>query len=206
MNKLQQQLNSKKIVQIRFHGRGGQGVVTGAEIIAVAAFKAGKYAQAFPFFGVERTGAPIQAFARISEEPIIIREQIYDPNIVMIQDATLLSNPSVIAGTDKQTTFIVNTTKTAAEVAEIIALNPGSKLKPVVSQIIAIDATDIAMKIIGRNIVNTVILGTLAKITNLVGLKELTDTIKEKFSGKDEKIISNNIEAITAAYNQSHAE
>ena len=201
MRKLTTNNNSPRTTwQIRFHGRGGQGVVTGAEIIAIAAFKDGLYAQAFPFFGVERTGAPIQAFARVSQEPIIVREQVYNPDIIVIQDATLLSNPVVTAGAKTDTLFLVNTAKERGEVVSTLSANKQFKLNP--EQVVTIDATDIALKIIGRNIVNTVILGALAKKTSLVSLRALTETVTEKFSGKGEKIITSNVAAVTAAYEQ----
>ena len=107
--------------QVRIHGRGGQGVVTAAELIAIAAFNDGKEAQAFPSFGVERTGAPIEAFARISDKPIRTREHVYNPDVLIIQDATLLSTVDVGHGSDEHTFVIINTAKTKKEL----------KLKPI---------------------------------------------------------------------------
>lgn len=176
--------------QIRIHGRGGQGVVTAAELIAIAAFDAGKYAQAFPNFGVERTGAPIQSYARISSEPIITREQVYHPDILIIQDASLLENPDILKGTDKNTLFIIN----APENYQLPIKLPSKKiyLSP---------ATEIALKIFGRNIVNTVILGAFAKHSGLISLESLTKAVSEKFQEKGETIIKKNIQAIEIAFN-----
>src|SRR3990167_1796075 len=97
------------MIEIRIHGRGGQGVVTAAELIAIAAFKNGKQAQAFPSFGVERTGAAVESYARIDDQPIITRQQIYQPDILIIQDSTLLGNTDVAKGVSKKTVIIVNT-------------------------------------------------------------------------------------------------
>jgi len=179
------------MIQIRIHGRGGQGVVTAAELIAIAAYSEGKEAQAFPSFGVERTGAPIEAFARIDNKPIRTREHVYVPDILIIQDSTLLSTVDVTKGCNNKTIVIINTTK------------PKDKLNINLPKdnIFALDATKVALDEIGRNIVNTVILGALAKATNLISVESLEKAIKEKFKSKGEKIINKNINAIKKAYN-----
>jgi len=177
------------MIQIRIHGRGGQGVVTAAELIAIAAFKGGKQAQAFPSFGVERTGAPVESYARLDDKPIILREQIYRPNVLIIQDASLLDSVDVTNGADKKTIVIINTAKD----------KPSLKINLPQANIHTIDATKIALEIIGKNIVNTVILGAFAKITGLVDLESLKQAIQEKFSGHDE-LIAKNIKAIEKAY------
>lgn len=176
--------------QIRIHGRGGQGVVTAAELIAIAAFNDGQYAQAFPNFGVERSGAPIQSYARISEEPIITREQIYQPSVLIIQDASLLENPDILKGADKNTVFIINAPA---------AYQPPIKLPS--KKVYFSPATEIALKIFGRNIVNTVILGAFAKHSGLISLASLKKAITEKFKEKGESIINKNIQAIELAFN-----
>ena len=177
------------MIQIRIHGRGGQGVVTAAELIAIAGFKQGLEAQAFPSFGVERTGAPVESFARLDDKPIIVREQIKEPNILIIQDATLLDSIDVSKGADKKTIVIINTAKAKEDL----------KINLPKANIHTIDATKIALEIIGKNIVNTVILGAFAKITGLVNLESLKYAIREKFSGK-EALIDKNIKAIEQAY------
>jgi len=177
------------MIEIRIHGRGGQGVVTAAELIATAAFKGGREAQAFPSFGAERTGAPVESFARIDDQPIITRQQIYRPDILIIQDPSLLETPEVAKGVDKKTIIIINTAKTKAELKINFPLN----------NIHTIDATKIALEIIGKNIVNTVILGSFAKATGLISLKSLTEAIEEKFAGHNE-LIAKNIRAIERAY------
>lgn len=177
------------MIQIRIHGRGGQGVVTAAELIAIAAFKNGRQAQAFPSFGVERTGAPVEAYARLDNQPIIIREQIYQPDILIIQDASLLDSIDLTKGAGKKTIAIINTAKA----------KPDLKINLPKTNIYTIDATKIALDIIGKNIVNTVILGSFAKITGLVDLASLKLAIEEKFSG-NQVLIDKNIKAIEKAY------
>lgn len=175
--------------QIRIHGRGGQGVVTAAELIAIAAFYEGKEAQAFPNFGVERTGAPISAFARLDDQKIITREQIYQPTILIIQDQTLVDTAPVFAGTTKDTVVIINSSR-----------RDWPELKKRFKNLYLTPATEIALEIFGKNIVNTVILGAFAKYTRLVSLAALQYAIKEKFKDKGEAIIAKNILAVTRDY------
>jgi pyruvate ferredoxin oxidoreductase gamma subunit len=175
--------------QIRIHGRGGQGVVTAAELIALAAFYEGYEVQAFPSFGVERSGAPIQSFARISDQKIITREQIYGPSILIIQDSGLLTTADVLSGATKNTKIIINAQK-----------NKWPKLLAKFKHVYFSPATEIALEIIGKNIVNTVILGAFAKKTKLVSLKSLKKAIREKFKDKGQEIVNKNIKAIVRAY------
>lgn len=175
--------------QVRIHGRGGQGVVTAAEIIALAAFYEGFEVQAFPSFGVERTGAPIQSFARISKNPIITREQIYAPTILIIQDATLLDSVDVFYGCTKDTLIIINSPQ-----------NNWPKLNKKFKKLYFTPATEIALEIFGKNIVNTVILGALAKHSGLLSLSSLKKAINEKFKDKSPDIIKKNILAVTKDY------
>lgn len=179
--------------QIRIHGRGGQGVVTAAELIAIAAFHSGKYAQAFPHFGVERSGAPIKSYARIADEPILTREQISSPDILIIQDATLLEELTTMSGVDKETLIIIN----AARGFKLPRRLPSKN-------VYFSPATDIALEIFGKNIVNTVILGTFARHCDLISLDSLKLAIKEKFQAKGEKIIAKNIAAVTRAYQETY--
>jgi pyruvate ferredoxin oxidoreductase gamma subunit len=176
--------------EIRIHGRGGQGVVTAAELIAMAAFNEGLEAQAFPNFGVERTGAPIQAFARLDKKTIITREQIYNPTVLIIQDASLIGHVNVFEGINKNTIVIINAPK-----------NQKLNLKIASQKIFFSAATEIALEIIGKNIVNTVILGAFAKYTKLVSLASLEKAITEKFQEKGTEIVKKNILAIRRAYN-----
>jgi len=173
------------MIEIRFHGRGGQGAVTAAEILAKAAFQDGKYSQAFPFFGVERRGAPVLAFSRIDDKPIRQRYQVYEPNYVIVQDDGLLKVVDVFSGLKKRGKVILNT-KNSVEVKEEY-------------DVYKIDATGIALDILGVPIVNTVMLGAFAAATGEVSLDSIIKIIKETFPGK---IGEKNAEAAKIAYNQ----
>jgi len=184
-------MSINKLIEVRIHGRGGQGVVTAAELIAIAAFQDGRQSQAFPSFGVERTGAPIESFARIAAKPIRTREHVYKPDVLIVQDPTLLDTVNVTKGCNKNTIVIINTTKNKKQ----IKLNlPKENIYPV-------NATKIAIETIGKNIVNTTILGAFAKATNLVSLAGLKKAIKQKFKNKGTEIINKNIKAVEQAYN-----
>ena len=172
--------------EIRIHGRGGQGSVTAAELIAVAAFEDKKFSQAFPAFGVERRGAPVMAFARISDKPIRIRSQVYEPDYVVVQDVTLLDVVNVASGLKSDGKIIINTDK------------PKEKLKlSTDAQVVTIDATRIAMEILGRPIVNTTMLGAFCGATKEVGLDSLNEAISERFKGE---LGRKNLLAIKTAY------
>jgi pyruvate ferredoxin oxidoreductase gamma subunit len=176
--------------EIRIHGRGGQGVVTAAELIAISAFNDGWEAQAFPSFGVERTGAPIEAFARLDKKIIRTREHVYRPDVLIVQDASLIGTVDIEKGCKDDTIIIINTSKSAKDL----------KLKSPIKNIYVLDATKIALDIIGKNLANTVILGAFAKGTGLVTLESLKKAVKEKFGDKGKAIVDKNIKAIEKAY------
>jgi len=184
------------IIQTRVHGRGGQGVVTAAELIALAAFYDGKESQAFPFFGVERSGAPIMAFARVSNKPIKTREQVYRPDFLIIQDATLIDDAGILSGATSQTKLLINSPKTRAEIFKELKNNKNIKL----NNIYTTPATEIALEFIGRNIVNTVILGALAKHGGLFSLSALNKAVTTKLKAKGEKVLQKNLDAISKIY------
>jgi len=186
------QKEAGKMIEIRFHGRGGQGAVTAANILASAAFKQGKYVQAFPFFGVERRGAPVTAFTRIDDKPIRIKTQIYEPDIVVVLDPSLLDTVDVTAGLKDNGTVIVNTEKSKEEVLE--------KLKKKPAKLALVDATTIALDILGLPITNTAILGAVAKATGIVDLKYVQEAIKETFSGT---LGEKNAKAAEEAFNKT---
>ncbi len=171
------------MIEIRFHGRGGQGAVTAAEILAKAAFEDGKYSQAFPFFGVERRGAPVMAFTRINDEPIRRRYQVYNPDYVVVLDEGLLEVVDVFSGLGSHGMVIINTQGEAPE-------HKGSETH-------VIDATGIALEKLGLPIVNTVMLGAFAGATGQVSLDSIIKIIKETFPGK---IGEKNADAAKAAY------
>ncbi len=176
--------------EIRFHGRGGQGAVTAAELLAVAAFYDGKYSQAFPFFGVERRGAPVAAFARIDEKYIRIRSQIYEPDYIVVQDASLLDSVNVAEGLKPNGKVIINTEKTAAEIKPKLGLQNEAK-------IYTINATKVALDVLGVHIVNTAMLGAFAGATKEVTLDSIKKAIEKRFPGK---LAAKNITAVEEAY------
>ena len=158
------------MIEIRFHGRGGQGAVTAAEILAKAAFEDGKYVQAFPFFGAERKGAPVMAFSRIDDKPIRRRYQVYNPDYVIVLDDTLLEAVDVLSGLKEGGKVIINT-KNNVDFTEDV-------------ESFSIDATGIALDILGVPIVNTVMLGAFAGVTGEVSLDAIIKITKETFPGK----------------------
>ena len=169
--------------EIRFHGRGGQGAVTAAEVLAVAASKDRKWSQAFPFFGVERRGAPVMAFTRISDEFIRTRQQVYEPDYVVVLDSTLLEVTDVTEGMKEGGMVIVNTTKKPDLAVETKT----------------VDATSIALEEIGKPFVNTPMLGALAGATGIVSIESLIETIKERYPGE---IGEKNARAIKRTYEE----
>jgi len=181
------------MVQIRIHGRGGQGVVTAAELLAKAAFIDGLYAQAFPDFGVERSGAPIQSFVRLDRQAIITKEQVYKPDILIIQDSSLLNENEILEGIHPKTILIINSNKD-----KNIKLLLKNKIKS--ANIYLTPATEIAMELLGKNLVNTVILGAFIKATGLISINSLLQAIDEKFTDKGLPIISQNKKAVLKAY------
>lgn len=178
--------------QIRLHGRGGQGVVTAAELMSIAGFEGGKYAQAFPSFGSERTGAPVVAYCRFDTREIRRREPILDPNAVLIQDPTLLHSLDVFGGLVADGYILINANKTFDElgIADFVAQFPAD-------HVARVDATGLALKHVGRPVPNAALLGGFAAVTEEVTLDAVANAIRQKFSGR---IAQGNIAAATAAY------
>jgi pyruvate ferredoxin oxidoreductase gamma subunit len=175
------------MIEIRFHGRGGQGAVTSAELLALAAIGEGKYAQAFPSFGPERRGAPVVAFCRISDEPIKIRANIYEPDIVVVLDASLLKIVNVAAGLKPQGVLVTTSKDDAAQVKKDL------KLK---QRLAVVDAAKIAMEVLGLPITNTTLLGALVKVAEIVKKESFIHPLKERFG----RIADKNISAFDRAY------
>lgn len=178
------------IVEIRFHGRGGQGAVTAAQILAKAAVREGKYAQAFPMFGMERRGAPVQAFARISDGQINIRSNVYEPDIIVVLDRSLAYMTDVTFGLKKGGLAIFNSPLAPDEVRKRLGLD---------ARVVTVDATKIALSILGRSIVNTAMLGALVKATGLVKMETLEESIRESFAGE---IGDKNVEVVRRAHEE----
>ena len=183
--------------QVRIHGRGGQGVVTAAELLAVAAFNDGRHAQAFPSFGSERTGAPVVAFCRIAEREIRTRAPIDEPDALIIQDATLLNHPGLFSGLKPQGYVVVNTTKTWDEVSVASRISGLPKNHGLV-----VGATEIALKHLGRPLPNAVLLGGFAALTGVVSLAAAVAAVEDRFSGA---MRDGNVAAVTEAFNETHA-
>jgi pyruvate ferredoxin oxidoreductase gamma subunit len=163
------------ITEVRFHGRGGQGAWTASLLLARAGLKEQMYIQSFPAFGPERAGAPITAFTRISDEPIYLHSSIYEPDVVVVLDPTLLG-PNVADGVNPETTLVVNTNQTPLEVRESLGLGDVKTW--------VLDATSLALKVLGRPITNTAMLGSVVKATGIVRLDSLLMVVEERFPGR----------------------
>src|SRR5579871_3997076 len=180
------------MLQIRIHGRGGQGVVTAAEMLSAAAFLEGKHAQAFPSFGSERTGAPVVAFCRIADREIRVREPIQTPDALIVQDPTLFKALDVTEGLKTEGYLIVNTARSFAE----IHLDPlVASLPP--NHAVTVPATELAMKHIKRPAPNTALLGAFAAEVRIVSLDSVLEAIRRAFPGK---VGDANVEAAKEAY------
>ncbi len=179
--------------QVRIHGRGGQGVVTAAELLSVAAFLEGKHAQAFPSFGSERTGAPVVSFCRIDDQEIRLREPILDPDALVVQDPTLFKAIDVVQGLKPSGYLLVNSHRSLAELrlADVAARMPPG-------HVLTVPASEIAAKHIGRPLPNAALLGAFARLTGVVHLESVLAAIEEAFPGK---VGAANVAAATEAHN-----
>lgn len=176
--------------QVRIHGRGGQGVVTAAELLAQAAFYEGGNAQAFPSFGSERTGAPVVAFARIANETIRVREPIMEPDAIIIQDETLLGAIDVFSGLSPTGFAIINSTRALNDLGLSQTEIPSDRF-------IAVPATQLAIEHLGRPVPNAVLLGAFAALTQVVSLESVNKAITARFNSK---LATGNCAAASAAY------
>jgi pyruvate ferredoxin oxidoreductase gamma subunit len=180
------------MLQIRIHGRGGQGVVTAAEMLSVAAFQQGRHAQAFPSFGSERTGAPVVAFCRIDDREIRLREPIQAPDVLIVQDPTLLHQVDVFQGLGPDGYVLINTRRSFDELGlEDIAKRYRRE------RLITVPATEMAQKHLGRPLPNAVLLGGFAALSGLVTLDAVAHAIRDTFSGK---VADSNVAAATEAF------
>jgi pyruvate ferredoxin oxidoreductase gamma subunit len=177
------------MIEVRWHGRGGQGAVTSVELLALTAIGEGKYAQGFPSFGPERRGAPVAAFNRIDDHHIKIRSQIYNPDVVVVLDESLIGMVNVADGLKPEGVLIVNTAKSAKEIAEI------TKFK---GKIATVDGSSIAWKELGVPITNTTMLGALIKCTNAVNLDSVKGPVDHRFG----RIANKNLAAMKRAYDE----
>jgi pyruvate ferredoxin oxidoreductase gamma subunit len=178
--------------QVRIHGRGGQGVVTAAELLSVAAFQEGRFAQAFPTFGSERTGAPVVAFCRIDEKPIRLREPIAHPDALIVQDPTLLHQADLFGGLGNEGYLVINTSRSLDELGLTEFL---SRLRR--ERLATVPATELAREHLGRPLPNAALLGGFAALCNVVSLESVEAAIRARFPGETGE---GNVAAASAAF------
>jgi pyruvate ferredoxin oxidoreductase gamma subunit len=183
-------------LEIRWHGRGGQGTVTAAKVLADACLSGGRHVQAFPEYGPERAGAPLRAYNRISSHELRMHCPVLKPQVVSVVDATLLDSINVAEGSTEEAIFVVNSSKDPGEIRE--------KLKAEQKQrVFTIDATKIALDCIGRALPNAPMLGAICKVTSLITLEHLLEDVKKSFGKKfSQKIIDGNLEATRRGYEE----
>jgi pyruvate ferredoxin oxidoreductase gamma subunit len=184
---------NKDIFEIIFFARAGQGAKTAAELIAQAALKEGKFVQAFPFYGPERSGAPTKAYVRVSEKPIRQHEPIVDPDAVVVLDETLLASQDVSKNLDREEFLIINTKKSPEEVRK--------KVDHFLGAIHSLDALSMALQITGQPSINSVILGKVVQVTEVVKLESLIDEFRKLFERKlGKEMTEKNVKAIQEGY------
>lgn len=186
----------KKILEVRWHGRGGQGAWTASELLARAAISEGKYIQSFPEFGPERMGAPVTAFTRISTEPIHLHCAVYDPDVVAVLDPTLLKSVKVVDGLSEEGgSIIINTKDDPAEIRKQLGSNAG--------KLWVVPASEISIKILGMAITNTAMLGAVARVTKAVSLETIEEMVKERFRAD---VAEKNFAVVKEAYQEVRSE
>jgi 2-oxoacid:acceptor oxidoreductase gamma subunit (pyruvate/2-ketoisovalerate family) len=181
--------------EFRWHGRGGQGAWTASELLARAAIHEGKYIQSFPEFGPERMGAPVKAYTRISDEPIRLHCAVYNPGLAAVMDPTLLATVPVTKGLGEKGILIVNSPKEPKKLKEELKMTEGT--------VWTVHATDMAMRILGRPITNTAMLGAVARATEVVKMESIETAVKERFPGP---LAEKNIGVIKEAYKEAKPE
>jgi 2-oxoacid:acceptor oxidoreductase gamma subunit (pyruvate/2-ketoisovalerate family) len=181
--------------EFRWHGRGGQGAWTASELLARAAIQEGKYIQSFPEFGPERMGAPVRAYTRISDKPINLHCSVFNPDLSIVMDPTLLATVPVTSGLGEKGILIVNTPKEPNEIKEELEMKEGT--------VWTVPATDIAMRILGRLITNTAMLGAVARATEIVEMKSIKQVVEERFQ---DPLAEKNMGVIKEAYKEAKSE
>jgi pyruvate ferredoxin oxidoreductase gamma subunit len=190
---------SKEMLEIRWHGRGGQGAVTASKVFADSALAEGKQIQAFPEYGSERQGAPVKSFTRISDQPIMVHSQVTNPDIVVVLDPTLLKSVDVCDGLSEDGKLLVNSTETPQTLR--------AKLKIKGRKIYTVDATGISLKHIGKAIPNTPMIGALVKATGIIEIEGVVEDFQEKFKGKfRDDVVAGNVNSILEAYKEVKGE
>lgn len=181
------------MIEVRFHGRGGQGAVTSAELVALAAISEGKNAQSFPSFGPERRGAPVMSFTRVSDEPIRLRSGIREPDVVVVLDPALIVVGGALSGLKKDGIIVVNTKKKLADIKKEFSIT---------HRMAVVDATKIAMELLGLPITNTTMIGALVKATGIVKIESLTEPLHHRFG----RIAEKNIQVCQKAFEETLVE
>lgn len=184
---------------MRIHGRGGQGVVTAAELLSIAAFSEGRQSQAFPTFGSERTGAPVVAFCRIADRPIRSHEPVSEPDALIVQDPTLLHQVDVFSGVGDAAYLIVNTGKSFDD----LGLGEFVEQRFAAERVLTVPATELAREHLGRPVPNAALLGAFAALTGVVSLDSVAAAIREKFAGETAE---RNVAAAQAAHDRTTRE
>jgi pyruvate ferredoxin oxidoreductase gamma subunit len=183
-------------VEIRWHGRGGQGTVTAAKVFADACLSGGRYVQAFPEYGPERAGAPLRAYNRISSKELRMHCPVTHPDVVVVVDSTLIESIDVTEGAKEDAKFIINTSKDPAEIRKKLNLKPTQK-------VYTVDATKIAIESFGRPMPNSPIVGSLNRVTKLVDLETVLEDVRKSFGKKfSQKIIDGNLLAVKRGYEE----
>ncbi len=186
---------TKQMTEIRWHGRGGQGAKTAAQLVAQVAMEEGKHGQGFPEYGPERMGAPIRGFTRVSNEAIRLHCAIERPDVVVVLDDTMIEMPAVTEGVNGGAVFVINTTLSPAEMS--------AKLNGAAATVYCVDATKISIDCLGRPMPNTPMVGALVKATGCISIDALMKDIETRFGKKfGERIVQGNIRAIQRAYEE----
>lgn len=186
----------KKMLEVRWHGRGGQGAWTASELLARAAIAEGKYIQSFPEFGPERMGAPVTAFTRISAEPIRLHCAVYSPDVVAVLDPTLLKAVNVADGLSEEGgSIIVNSKEEPDEIRKLLGTDKG--------RIWTVHASEISLKILGMSITNTAMLGAVARVTGIVSLETVEKMIQGRFKPE---VAEKNFAVVKEAYQEAKCE
>jgi len=181
----------KILIEVRFHGRGGQGAVTAADLLAVAGFKEGYYTLSFPMFGAEKRGTPVVSFLRMSDEPIVARDEVYNPDYVVVLDPTVMESVNVVAGIKKGGMLIANHPKSSEDLKEQV------RAEELGIKVATINATKMAIEVLGRPITNTAMVGAFGGATRLIALETLLEVVREWFEGD---LAEKNAKLVEGAY------
>lgn len=183
-------------LELRWHGRGGQGTVTAAKVLADTCLSGGRHVQAFPEYGPERAGAPLRAYNRISSKELRMHCPVLSPNLIAVVDATLIDSINIAEGAKEDSVFVINTTRDPGEIRK--KLSASSKQK-----VFTVDATKIALECFGRALPNSPMLGAVCKVTGIVSLDHLLEDVRKSFGKKfSQKIIDGNLEATKRGYEE----